>query len=107
MVAQRLDAAFEVGRRVDVVMRRPLEQRPGLGELENAIEVRRCADVLVVAPVGHPRVAGGEGLGELGGLVGRRIVEDQDVEVAIGLRQHRVQHIGEHRPAIEDGYADR
>ena len=103
---QHPHALLEQLRRVQVVVRGPLEVPPA-GLADQEVVVRRGADVDRLAQVPDPRVALRVVPADLGGVVGRRVVGDDQLEVLVGLRQQRVERLGEVLGTVVDGQADR
>jgi hypothetical protein len=73
-------------------VRGPLEQRRAR-QFERAVEIGDGAEVGVVPDVTDATVAAGVLKADLRGAVGRRVVADDDLEVAEGLRQEMVYRL--------------
>ena len=105
VLVERGDAALEIGRRHQVVVRRPLEVATGR-LLEDAVEVRRRADVVLVALVAEARIGGGDPTTDLLGRVGRGVVGDDRFEIGEGLGAQAVEQLREIRSAVVNGDAE-
>ena len=90
---------------VEVVVRRPLEQL-GAGLVERPVVVRGGADVDRLPEVADPRVLGQVLPADLLRAVGRGVVGDDQVEVAVALPQQGVQGLREVLLAVVDRKAD-
>ena len=106
LALQHVDAAAEEVRRADVVVRRPFEIATA-GALEDQIVVGDRPDVGLVADIADPRVPALIGAADLLGAVGRSVVLDQKLEVAVGLGENRFDRLGDVGAAIEDRYPNR
>ena len=86
-------------------MRGPLEVPPA-GLADQEVVVGRGADVDRLADVPDPLVALRVVPADVRGLVGRRVVGDDQLEVLVGLRQQRVQRLGEVLGTVVDRQPD-
>jgi hypothetical protein len=99
------DAPLEVGRQAHVVVRVPLEVLAARGA-EAAVVVFRRPEVPRAAGVADARVACGVLAADVFGGVGRRVVADDQLEVAEGLPEQRVDRLADEPRAVAHRHAN-
>ena len=68
--------------------------------IETRIPSGRCARVRLV-PVAHASLTAVEAFDELAGAIGRTVIDDDQVEIAIRLGENAIDRLAKDRPAIE------
>ena len=105
VLVELLDAQLDEPRRVEVVVRGPLEVLPPRQGHQQVV-VGAGADVDGLPHVADARVPLGVRTADLLGAVARGVVADDQLVVGVGLGQQRVQRLGEVLLAVVDGQAD-
>src|SRR5271170_6431387 len=102
---ESLHATLEKLPTVQVIVGRPLKETPS-GNVDDKVVVWRRSDVARLAEVANPLVLALVVPAQLGGVVGRRVVRDDDLKVFIALSEQGIESLGEVAPTVVDGKPD-
>ena len=105
VLVERGHALLQESGSENVVVGRPAEELAACA-LDGEVVVVRAAHVERIPRVPDARVASGELAADRPGVVGRCIVEDHQLEIAIGLGEDRLDGLGEVALSVVDGEPD-
>jgi hypothetical protein len=88
-----------------IVVSRP-EKELSASEFRDAVVIRSEADVCGIAGITHARIGGCVGLANLLSAVGRGVVADDQLQIAIGLPKHTFNCLPEVFLSVINGKAD-